>query len=222
MSDIFISYSSSDRSRARDLAKALEREGWSVWWDRTIPPGKSFSVVLEEALEAARCVVVLWSPASAASDWVQTEAAEGKRRDILVPAMIEMTELPLEFKRIQAANLVDWPEQTPDMEYDQFLQAIQAVLGSEQKAPTNTHSAEIAAPRTKEKQVSNKPTVKWPKGSGARMALLTLISGAVLVGLFKALFPQTPVSEAVTAIALLSLVCAAVLNLGWGYFKRKG
>ena len=68
MSDIFISYSSSDRAKARALAQQLEQEGWSAWWDRTIPPGQSFSVVLEEALAAARCVVVLWSPASVDSD----------------------------------------------------------------------------------------------------------------------------------------------------------
>ena len=42
MSDIFISYASADRDRARLLADALAQKGWSVWWDRTIPPGKEF------------------------------------------------------------------------------------------------------------------------------------------------------------------------------------
>ena len=39
MSDIFISYHSSDRARAKTLTEALEKKGWSVWWDRKIPPG---------------------------------------------------------------------------------------------------------------------------------------------------------------------------------------
>ncbi len=64
MSDIFISYASQDRSRVEPLAKALEEQGWSVWWDRTIPPGKTFDEVIEEAIKAARCVVVLWSKIS--------------------------------------------------------------------------------------------------------------------------------------------------------------
>jgi hypothetical protein len=34
MSDIFISYASEDRSKAEPLAKALEEQGWSVFWDR--------------------------------------------------------------------------------------------------------------------------------------------------------------------------------------------
>jgi hypothetical protein len=79
VSDIFISYSKSDRAKARVLAKALESEGWSVWWDPKIPPGKTFDEVIEQALDAARCVMVLWSKKSVSSDWVKTEAAAGKR-----------------------------------------------------------------------------------------------------------------------------------------------
>ena len=76
MSDIFVSYASADRDRARAVAQALTDQGWAVWWDRTIPPGRQFDEVIEEALDSARCVVVLWSKASVASQWVKTEAAE--------------------------------------------------------------------------------------------------------------------------------------------------
>ncbi len=61
MSDIFISYASEDRAKAETLAYALEQQGWSVWWDRTIPAGKSFDEVITEALAGTRCVVALWS-----------------------------------------------------------------------------------------------------------------------------------------------------------------
>ena len=53
MSDIFISYTSSDREKAKILAEVLEEQGWSVWWDRKIPPGRSFDEVITEALDAA-------------------------------------------------------------------------------------------------------------------------------------------------------------------------
>jgi TIR domain len=33
MSDIFISYKREEQPIARKLADALEKEGWSVWWD---------------------------------------------------------------------------------------------------------------------------------------------------------------------------------------------
>jgi hypothetical protein len=32
-----------------------------VWWDRTILPGRTFDQVIEEALAATRCMIVVWS-----------------------------------------------------------------------------------------------------------------------------------------------------------------
>ena len=61
MSDIFISYAREDRDKAKALAELFQHQDWSVWWDRNIPPGRSFDEVIEEALGAAKCVVVLWS-----------------------------------------------------------------------------------------------------------------------------------------------------------------
>jgi hypothetical protein len=46
MPDVFISYASADRDRARLIAEVLATKGWSVWWDREIPPGKSFDEVI--------------------------------------------------------------------------------------------------------------------------------------------------------------------------------
>jgi hypothetical protein len=78
-----------------------------VWWGRTIPPGKTFDQVIQEAIESARCVVVLWSKGSIISDWVKEEANIGKQRKILVPAKIDSVEPPLGFGLIQAADLTD-------------------------------------------------------------------------------------------------------------------
>src|SRR5580765_687569 len=111
MSDIFISYFHHDRPHAEALARALEAEGLSVWWDRTIPAGRNFDQVIEEALNATKVVMVLWSRGSVESRWVLNEAEEAAARNILVPVLIEEdVRIPLAFKRIQAANLVGWDE----------------------------------------------------------------------------------------------------------------
>jgi len=129
VSDIFVSYASADRDRARAIAQALTEHGWSVWWDRTIPPGKQFDEVIEEALDAARCVVVLWSKASVASTWVKTEAAEAMRRKILVPVLIEDVKIPLEFRRLQAADLSHWNGEKAHEELQKFFASIDTNVG---------------------------------------------------------------------------------------------
>ena len=135
MSDIFISYASVDRERARQLAGVLANEGWSVWWDRTIPPGRTFDQVIEQALQAARCVVVLWSRASSSSEWVKTEAAEGARKGILIPAFIEKVVIPLEFRRVQAADLSDWQGAPDHPELLTFLRSIRDLVEAGQTEP---------------------------------------------------------------------------------------
>ncbi len=108
----------------------MSQKGWSVWWDRTIPPGKEFDQVIEEALDAAKCVVVLWSKTSTASSWVKTEAAEAMRRKILVPALIDETKIPLEFRRLQAADLSQWQGEHSHPELEKFSQSIQENINS--------------------------------------------------------------------------------------------
>ena len=81
MADIFVSYASEDRDRIKPLIELLEGEGWSVWWDRELVAGPSFEEKIEEALEAARCVVVAWSESSIKSRWCRAEANDGADSD---------------------------------------------------------------------------------------------------------------------------------------------
>src|SRR5262249_53988443 len=113
MSDIFISYAHEDRPRAQTLAQTLEDGGWSTFWDRTSPAGKTWRETIGRELAGAHCVIVLWSKVSIESEWVQEEADDAKRRRILVPVLIENVQPPIGFRAIQAADLVDWDGKEP-------------------------------------------------------------------------------------------------------------
>lgn len=113
MSDIFISYARADRDRAEQLARAFGKQGWSVWWDRELLAGHVFSQEIAEALAQAKAVIVLWSRASVASNWVKDEAQEGVARGALVPVLTEKVALPLGFRQYEAADLSDW-DGSPD------------------------------------------------------------------------------------------------------------
>ena len=157
MSDIFVSYASADRDRARAVAQALTDQGWSVWWDRTIPPGRQFDEVIEEALDSARCVVVLWSKASVASQWVKTEAAEAMRRKILVPVLIEDVKIPLEFRRLQAADLSTWTGGNTHEEMQKFLASIGSNVGQEAKPAPPPQNQTAEPPHTPPRPPEVKP-----------------------------------------------------------------
>src|SRR5207248_3302281 len=63
---IFISYAQQDRARAEQFAARFAGAGWSVWWDRQTTGARHFDKAIEEAIAAAKVVVVLRSRASVA------------------------------------------------------------------------------------------------------------------------------------------------------------
>lgn len=129
MADIFLSYAREDREKAERLAQALEEQGWSVWWDFKIRFGKEFRQAIQEALASARCVLVLWSSHSVDSDWVGREAADGLRRGILVPILIERVRIPLAFRDLQTADLTKWDGPRTAPAFRRLVKAIGEALG---------------------------------------------------------------------------------------------
>ena len=71
MADVFVSYARSDKAIVAPLVAAIEARGWSVWWDPEIDAGQQFDDQIEAELKAAKAVVVVWTPTSAASRWVR-------------------------------------------------------------------------------------------------------------------------------------------------------
>ena len=127
---VFVSYQSDDREKARQLADALERRGWPVWWDRDIQAGQAFRTVIQRALDGAACGVVLWTSKSIESEWVQEEAQVAKARGILVPVLIEDVRQPLGFGQVQAADLTGWDGQPDDPRLTELLSGVAALMGS--------------------------------------------------------------------------------------------
>ena len=146
MTDIFISYASEDRDRARTIASALQARGWSVWWDRDIKTGQAFDQAIEHELDTAKRVVVLWSKDSIASDWVKSEAAAALQRGVLLPALIDNVKLPLEFSRRQTADLIDWDGDTSHAGFQALCDAMAGIVGVA-PVPTPDASENRQAPR---------------------------------------------------------------------------
>jgi hypothetical protein len=128
MGDIFISYASDDRPKAKTLANALAACGWTVWWDQDIPTGQEYDKVIEKQIDAARCVIVLWSSRSVEKRWVRSEAGRGLNSNKLLPVLIEKVEIPIAFSLIQARRLIDWSGDTTHPGFLLLLKDIARVL----------------------------------------------------------------------------------------------
>ncbi len=108
MADVFISYSHDNREAARILAETITARGYDVWWDRELVAGDDYTDVIEEALDTAKAVIVIWSEKSRKSYWVRDEAAVGRDRNRLLPVMIDDNQPPLGFRQIHTVNLKGW------------------------------------------------------------------------------------------------------------------
>jgi hypothetical protein len=133
MSDIFISYLSEDRDRILPLVNALEKTGWSVFWNRMIPPGGSWRQVIGSAIQNSRAMVVVWTEKSIQSEWVQEEAHVGRRKGILFSVLLDNVEPPFGFGLLQSANLAAWNNDSSYPIFIQLIESIATLLGPGQK-----------------------------------------------------------------------------------------
>lgn len=111
--DVFISYCRENREAARILADTIAAQGYSVWWDHDLVAGDSYTEVIEQRLDSAEAVVVIWSEFSRKSHWVRDEAAVGRDRNRLLPVAIDGNLPPLGFRQIQTIDLQGWDGQDP-------------------------------------------------------------------------------------------------------------
>ena len=144
MSHVFISYARADEPLARQVADGLREGGFEVWRDDELPAHRPYGEVIEERINGARAVVVLWSTEAAKSQWVRAEADTARTRSTLVQVTIDGTIPPLPFNQIQCADLQAWDGQCTAPGWRKLVASVAEL------APT----AESASPREASRPVS--------------------------------------------------------------------
>ena len=95
MADLFISYSSQNADYVRRLAAFLEGRGFDVWFDDEIETGSSWSDTIFGEIDRCAAFLVVMSPQSLASNWVERECLYAeRRRKPLFPLLLEGEEFP--------------------------------------------------------------------------------------------------------------------------------
>ena len=186
MADIFISYSRQDLPRAKDIEHALSQCGWSVFWDRDLLPGEGYRRAIARELKEARCVIVLWSHTSVESEWVIDEAESGKQNDRLVSVRIDDVEMPLGFRQLQAAELIDWNGHAEDEQFQLLCRRLRVLISAD---PCGEEESQDPPPP--------KPPPR-PKASPRPLVRPTLLLGVV----FLINYVQTRIDPAITPRSL--------------------
>ena len=101
MGHVFISYARSDEPLAQLIADELGGAGFEVWRDDQLPAHRPYAEVIEERINGAQAVVVLWSGEAARSHWVRAEADTAREARKLVQASLDGSLPPMPFNQIQ-------------------------------------------------------------------------------------------------------------------------
>ncbi len=173
--DIFLSYASEDRERVRPLIEALDRQGWSVWWDRNIPAGRTWSDVIDEALEQSRCVVVVWTSTSVRQNWVLEEAEDGLQHKHLFPVFLDDIQAPRGFRRIQGARLQAWDGSDISPDFQRLHADLVAILD-----PPLASEPEV--PEVEEEPAPSPPEPGTPMTNRIGMAFVRIPAGDFHMG----------------------------------------
>lgn len=139
LTDVFLSYSSKDRGEGEDadgnpredrvtpIVELLKAQGFDVFWDQTVPPGKNWNAWIKEKLKGAKCAMVLWSEYSVESDNVVHEATIAHKSEKLISILldpIDADQLPMGLYTHQAVKLIGW---SGDDSHDGWRKAVSEV-----------------------------------------------------------------------------------------------
>ena len=139
MSEVFVSYARTDEPQAERVSEALRALGYQVWRDDELPAHRAYADVIEERLNSAKAVVVLWSAEAATSQWVRAEADIARSAGTLVQAILDDHTPPLPFNQIQCADLRGWDGGAETAGWRKLVASVSALAGR--------HVEEVAAIR---------------------------------------------------------------------------
>jgi len=98
---IFISYARNDIETVAHVIERLRNRGGRVTWDQDFIGGMDFEQAICDAIDAARSVIVVWSPVSVQSPFVRDEARRALRANKLITTHVAgfdaATSVPLGF-----------------------------------------------------------------------------------------------------------------------------
>jgi formylglycine-generating enzyme required for sulfatase activity len=200
MAQVFISYSRKDLPFVEHLAADLKEAGLDVWYDVSrLGGGSRWRIEIENALKKSQYVIVVLSPDSVTSEWVEREilfASNLKRK--IIPLMYRQCDLPLNYVNL---NYIDVRGENYAQNFNALLMALDL----------DATSSILPSPLPKKSSPDKSRT-----GYAALIGVGVLIVFALIFSLFiKAIFtpePSPTVSMETTQAPLPSIPASMTLE----------
>jgi 5'-deoxynucleotidase YfbR-like HD superfamily hydrolase len=108
MPSIFVSYARSDRACVQTIIQRLmaHNGSYEIFWDEDIEPGSQYRTVIQDKINTAAVVLVLWSANSIISEWVQSEASAALTKNTIFPIKIDDVTIPPPFDNRHTEDLI--------------------------------------------------------------------------------------------------------------------
>ena len=167
MGHIFISYSHKDTTYAHGLADHLRNMGLDIWMDERLDYGSQWPHEIQKYLDTCDAFILIMSPRSFASDWVQSELQRAKRKAKPVfPLLLEGDGPWLSVESTQYYDVRN--RKLPD---DEFYSDLKQAVSGRGTTPTLSQSP-----------ASGKKTGRGPVGILAAIGGIALLSICLVAG----------------------------------------
>lgn len=219
MADVVISYAVENEATARQLAEGVGKLGYGVWR----PEGGSNAATADavtDHIADSKAVVVIWSSAASASDWVRAEANIARGMKKLIQVSADGNPPPVPFDAARVSSISTWLGDDAHPGWDAIKAALAGLAGPPAAPPLEPAEPVAAPPPTTATGIpSALESLSDPEPSSAETAPATAAPA-----------PAAPAPAAVSAapkngpngalIVIVIVVFVALLAAGAWFWRR--
>lgn len=130
---VFISYSRSDLDYVERLAGHLSAAGVAVWFDHELAAGEPFAAVIQQRIDSCAALVVVRTPASAASAWVDREISYAQHiGKPVLPLLLQPSRMPILLVALHQEDVT-----TGVLPSQRFMATFAALTGGDAEPPVD-------------------------------------------------------------------------------------
>lgn len=159
MSHVFIAYTRSDHSYVDRLIDFFQNQGIDTWTDAEVRHGANWASVIRESIDSASALVVVMTPDSNSSTWVENELARARQINLpIFPILLDGAPF---FSLIELQFFDATDRRLPDAS---FISALRETQGRSDAGPSREEILNAQVPEAFAFISYRRTDAEWMKG----------------------------------------------------------